>query len=58
MVGQEINKLVDRTMMDAGSHSVVWNGIDRDGTPVSSGTYIYKLRYGNMSKVRQMTFMK
>ena len=58
MVGQEIIKLVDRTMMDAGSHSVVWNGLGRDGFPVSSGTYIYELRYGNMSKVRQMTFMK
>ena len=58
MVGQEVITLVDQPMMDAGSHSIVWNGLDRDGTSVSSGTYIYKLRYGNMSKVRQMTFMK
>ena len=58
MVGQEVITLVNKSMMDAGSHSVVWNGVDRDGFPVSSGTYIYELRYGNMSKVRQMTFMK
>ena len=58
MVGQEIITLVNKSMMDAGSHSVVWNGLDRDGLSVSSGTYIYELRYGNMSKVRQMTFMK
>ena len=58
MIGQEIINLVDKSMMDAGSHSVIWNGLDRSGSPVSSGTYIYELKYGNMSKVRQMTFMK
>lgn len=58
MIGQEVISLVDKSMMDAGSHSVIWNGLDRSGSPVSSGTYIYELKYGNMSKVRQMTFMK
>ena len=58
MVGQEVISLVSQSMMDAGSHSVMWNGLDKNGVQVSSGTYIYKLEYGNMSKVRQMTFMK
>ena len=58
MVGQEIISLISQSMMDAGSHSVMWNGLDKNGVQVSSGTYIYKLEYGNMSKVRQMTFMK
>ena len=58
MVGQEVISLLSQSMMDAGSHSVMWNGLDKNGVQVSSGTYIYKLEYGNMSKVRQMTFMK
>ena len=58
MVGQEVVSLVDRSMMDAGSHSIIWNGLDRNGLQVSSGTYIYELKFGNLSKVRQMTFMK
>ena len=58
MVGQEVVSLVNRSMMDAGSHSIIWNGLDRNGLQVSSGTYIYELKFGNLSKVRQMTFMK
>ena len=58
MVGQEVVSLVNKSMMDAGNHSLIWNGLDRNGVQVSSGTYIYKLEYGNMSKIRQMTFMK
>ncbi len=58
MVGQEVVSLVNRSMMDAGSHSVTWNGLDKNGVQVSSGTYIYELKFGNLSKVRQMTFMK
>ena len=58
MVGQEVVSLVNRSMMDAGSHRIIWNGLDRNGLMVSSGTYIYELKFGNLSKVRQMTFMK
>ena len=58
MVGQEVVSLVNKSMMDAGNHSLIWNGLDKNGVQVSSGTYIYKLEYGNMSKIRQMTFMK
>ena len=58
MVGQEVVSLVNKSMMDAGNHSLIWNGLDKNGVQVSIGTYIYKLEYGNMSKIRQMTFMK
>ena len=58
MAGQEVVNLVKHSMMNSGNHSVTWNGLDKNGMQVSSGTYIYKLEYGNMSKVRQMTFMK
>ena len=58
MLGQEIVKLVNNEYTAAGSHNVVWNGTDKNGMQVGSGTYIYELRYGNVSKTRQMSFMK
>lgn len=58
MVGKEITTLVNKQHTSAGSHFAIWNGTDRDGRLVSSGSYIYELRYGNISKSRQMLFMK
>jgi len=58
MLGQEIVKLVNNEYTAAGSHYVVWYGTDKNGMQVGSGTYIYELRYGNVSKTRQMSFMK
>jgi hypothetical protein len=58
MLGKEIVKLVNNKYTVAGSHNVVWDGNDMNGIQVGSGTYIYELRYGNISKTRQMSFMK
>jgi flagellar hook assembly protein FlgD len=58
MLGKEIVKLVDNKLTRAGSHNIVWNGRDKNGLKVGSGTYIYELKYGNFSKTRQMVLMK
>ena len=58
ILGQEIVRLVNNKYTMAGSHYVVWNGTDMNGIKVGSGTYIYKLRYGNFSKTLQMTLIK
>jgi hypothetical protein len=58
MLGQEIVKLVNNKYTVGGSHFIVWNGTDKNGMKVGSGTYVYELRYGNFSKTRQMTFIK
>lgn len=58
MLGQEVLRLVDNERKDSGKYSVLWNGQDTNGKPVSSGTYFYELRFGNLSKVRQMTLIK
>jgi len=44
--GQEINTLVNSTQ-GAGIYNLSWNGNDKAGKPVSSGTYFVKLRAGN-----------
>jgi len=39
-------------------HSVVWNGDDDNGNPVSSGIYLYKLRSGIYTSTKKMILMK
>jgi len=58
ILGQEIVKLVNNKYTVGGSHYIVWNGTDKNGVKVGSGTYIYELKYGNFSKTRQMTLVK
>lgn len=41
-----------------GCHSVEWNGINRFGTLVSSGLYIYRLTAGKNTMTRKMVYMK
>ncbi len=38
--------------------SVIWNGTDDSGKPVSSGIYFYKLRIGDFQQVKKMILMK
>jgi hypothetical protein len=39
-------------------YSVVWNGKDQTGKPVSSGIYFYKLKSGKFEKTKKMLLMK
>jgi len=43
LLGQKITTLINHRM-DAGHHSLEWNGLDFSGQPVSSGVYFYELR--------------
>lgn len=43
--GRLITDLVDRTL-GPGHHSVSWRGVDRSGSAVPSGVYIYRLTVG------------
>jgi hypothetical protein len=57
MTGQKVCEMVNKRM-EAGMHSVVWNGCDQYGIPVSSGVYISRLKMGGKVETRRMTLVK
>lgn len=57
ILGQKVRTLVNGDM-EAGFQSVEWNGTDDNGTGVSSGVYLYKLKANEFSRVAKMTFLK
>jgi len=56
-LGQKIGTLID-TQYAAGFHSVRWTGKDRNGSPVSSGVYLYEIQVGEFSQVRKMSLIR
>ena len=58
MLGKEITTLSNNEEFAKGSHSVVWNGKDRNGRTVSSGAYIAKMSAGNIEKSIKMMLVK
>jgi len=57
VLGQHVNTLVN-TRMNQGYHSVVWNGMTKDGQSAPSGIYFYKLSADQMTKVSKMVLSK
>lgn len=42
----------------AGHNELQWDGTNANGEPVSSGTYLYRLKVGNQVLTRKMTLLK
>lgn len=57
ILGHEIRTLVN-TVKTAGTYSIVWNGDDNRGVPVSSGLYFYRIRAGQYSDMKRMALIK
>lgn len=55
--GRLVKELVNGAQ-PGGSHEAVWNGLDRNGKPVSSGIYYYRLEAETKSQTRKMTFIR
>ncbi len=55
--GQLVTTLVNETL-PSGSHSLVWNGVDKHNRPVSSGIYYYRLSTPQSSLKKKMILMK
>jgi len=53
VTGRRVTTLVDRAL-EAGSHTVSWNGRDLAGKRVSSGVYVYELAMGADRLTRRM----
>lgn len=56
--GQKIKSFVSAQDDGNGYCSVVWNGDDELGNPVSSGIYFYKLKSGDFEQSRKMLLLK
>jgi hypothetical protein len=57
LLGHRVRTL-NQGWLDAGEHSVTWDGLTESGTVVSSGVYFYRLRAGLESLTKRMTLMK
>lgn len=56
-LGQLVQTLVEGAI-DAGSHTVTWNGRDHAGQTVPSGMYFYRMDAAGFSDTRQMILLK
>lgn len=57
ILGQNVCDLVN-DYQEAGIYSVVWDGKDASGKPVSSGVYFYQIKTGEYEKTRKMMLLK
>ncbi len=57
MLGRQVKTLVNEELQ-AGYHSVVWNGTDNSGQAVSSGIYFYSVKAGEFNQNRKMILLK
>jgi len=57
ILGERVRILVNEEK-PAGIHQIVWNGTDKNGVPVSSGIYLYKLTTESFTEVKRMTYLK
>ncbi len=58
IAGREVIRLIDEQELPKGKHTVVWDGRDKYGRLVASGTYFYTLKFGNFTKTKKMMFVK
>ncbi|MFC1539040.1 Ig-like domain-containing protein [Candidatus Latescibacterota bacterium] len=57
MLGQHVRTLVSE-VQPAGKYTIVWDGRDDSGQLVNSGVYIYQLKAGQITRTRNLLFMK
>jgi hypothetical protein len=56
--GQLVNTLLNQTELNAGEHSIVWNGCDANGKTLGSGVYFSRLSFAGMTIARKMVLAK
>ncbi|MCD4650296.1 MAG: T9SS type A sorting domain-containing protein [Candidatus Cloacimonetes bacterium] len=55
--GQHVSTLINADM-EAGSHSVVWDGKNESGRSVKSGVYFYRMKSGRYTSTKKMILLK
>ena len=57
IVGGKVRELLAE-QRPAGAHSLVWDGLDDNGVPVSSGMYLAGLTQGRLRTIRKMVLIR
>ena len=57
ILGQEVAALVSE-QKSAGIHSVLWDSKDKNGTPLASGIYIYRMTAGSFVEKKKLILLK
>jgi hypothetical protein len=57
VLGQFVKTLVSGEV-DAGAHQAIWDGTDRNGAPVASGIYSYRMVTDRYAETRKMTLVR
>ena len=50
--------LVDGKVLEAGPHTTLWDGADRSGRTVASGTYFARMEAGSWKQDVRVTILK
>ena len=58
ILGEKVVTLLEGKSFPAGIYRVSWNGSLKNGTPVSSGVYLYKMSVGEKNAERKMLLIK
>jgi hypothetical protein len=58
VAGRLVRSLVEAPLAPAGSHSIGWDGRDREGTPAASGVYLVRLRAGDRIAARRIVLLR
>ena len=56
-LGRTVRTLLNGPCL-VGKHTVIWDGRDDAGIPVSSGIYLYRLTAGGVTDTRKMTLVR
>jgi len=57
LLGKEVQTLVDKDHVP-GSYEIRWDGTNKGGAKVSSGIYIYQLKFGSFVSSRKMILLR
>lgn len=57
LLGKRVAQL-NSSKQSSGSHSIQWNGTDRQGNSVPAGIYFYQLQAGDFVQTKKMVLMK
>lgn len=57
ILGQKVTSLVNEKL-EPGDYTITWTPAQEDGTPLSSGIYLYRMKTNSFSALEKMLFLK